>query len=139
MNRTLHRISVLSHVSFITLVLLTTLTGWSVEWTSGAGTNYLLVTLYVILSCVTPAFLIASTLGQLDDVGPRRNATAKKNLLSTIPLFLASVGMLTYWYDRPDLEFFPLVGIVLYVIASGLLSAGQALLLLTPPKTKQLD
>lgn len=137
MTDTLSRISTLMHLSFLTLVGLTFVFDFDVEWTVRSGSHYGLALLYILLSALTPTLLITSRLGQLDDAGPYRNADATKNLSLTFPLFLVSLASAWYAYTRPDMQFFPIAGILMYAVASGGLTLFQLGILLTDAPVPQ--
>lgn len=126
----LSRVSAIAQLSYITLVTTTLALDLDVEWSLQTGSHYVLSTLHLLLGAVTPALLITSMVGQLDG-DDAAHSVAKKNALRTLLLFLGACGATYYAYTRPDMQFFPLAGLLFYLFASGGLTLFQLGLLVT--------
>lgn len=99
------------------------------EYTLGLPVHYALTIVYLLTSGVAPALLAGFYIEHLLDNTERRRRMLIEHTVG-LSVFFGGAALLTwYWLTYEILEFFPIAGLVVYLLTSGVLWLAHVLLL----------
>lgn len=91
------------------------------EFTLSLPVSYWLTIGYILTSGLAPAFLAAFYIEHLLDNAERHDRILVEHTIGLSVLFAMASAVTWYWLSFEPLEFFPVVGLVIYLLASGVL------------------
>lgn len=122
---------IFNQLLFIVLLVTDLSLGLRTDYTFGLPVSYPLVIGYMLVSGFAPALLTAFYVEHLLDAGDRerRLRVLIEHTIGLSVLFGSAVVVTYFWFTTQTLEFFPLTGLVVYCLASGILWLSHIVLL----------